>query len=150
MSANIYFLVHVGGTAWRGAKFLPTIKFSCGQISPSIWGPPTLQNGIPRNGQKKLKKLWILWIGGETGILKDPNPIEKNPMKPFGPAAPAGTPTPPHRSLRLNGGGRWPGLMQPHGKGHASLPPRSMLAEHGHAKGSLAPLAARTQRSAAP
>ena len=40
-------------------------------------GPPTLQNGIQRNGQKKLKIFWILWNGGETGILKDPNPIGK-------------------------------------------------------------------------
>jgi hypothetical protein len=42
------------------------------QISPSIRGPPTLQNGILRNGQKKLKKLWLLWNGGETRISKDP------------------------------------------------------------------------------
>jgi hypothetical protein len=47
--------VHVGGTTRRGAKFLPKIKFSHGQISLSVWGPPTLQNGILRNGQKKLK-----------------------------------------------------------------------------------------------
>jgi len=75
--------VRVGGIARRGAKFLPKIKilpkikFSRGQISLSVQGPPTLQNGIPRNGQKKLKNLWLLWNGGETRILKDPNPIGK-------------------------------------------------------------------------
>ena len=91
--------MRVGGTARRGAKFLR------GQISPSVWGPPTLQNGILRNGQKKLKNLWLLWNGGETQILKDPNP-----MKPFGPATPAGTLSPPHASPHLNKGGWQPGL----------------------------------------
>jgi hypothetical protein len=69
--------MRVGGTTRRGEKFLPKIKFLRGQISPSVWGPPTLQNGIPRNGQKKLKNLWLLWNGGETDFLKDPNPIGK-------------------------------------------------------------------------
>jgi hypothetical protein len=71
-------------------------------------------------------------------------------MKPFGLAAPAGTLAPPHASLRMNGGGWWPGLTQPHGEHHVSLPPRSAPIEHEHAQGSLAPLAARTWRSVAP
>ena len=74
----------------------------------------------------------------------------KNPMKPFGPVAPARTPAPPHASLHLNGGRRRPGLTQPHGEGHASLPPGSMLAEHGHAQGSSAPPPAWTRHSATP
>jgi hypothetical protein len=69
--------VCVGGTARHGAKFSPKIKFSRRKISSSIRGRPTLQIGISRNGQKKLKNLWLLWNGGETGILKDPNPIGK-------------------------------------------------------------------------
>ena len=102
--------MRVDGTAWRGANFLPKIKFSRGQISLSVRGPPTLQNGILRNGQKKLKNLWLLWNGGEIRILKDPNPIAKNLMKPFGLAASAETLAPPHASPCLNGGGRRLGL----------------------------------------
>ena len=71
-------------------------------------------------------------------------------MKPFGPATPAGTLAPPHASPRLNGGGQWPGLTQPYGEGHASLPLESAPAEHRRAQGSLAPPVARTQRSASP
>jgi hypothetical protein len=53
---------------------------------PVCWGPPTLQNRILRNRQKKLKSL--------------------KPIRFHRPAAPAGTPAPPHASPRLNGGGR--------------------------------------------
>jgi hypothetical protein len=69
--------VRVGGTARRGTEFLLKIKFLREQISLSIRDLATLQNGILRNGQKKLKKLWLLWNGGETRILTDPNPIGK-------------------------------------------------------------------------
>ena len=136
------------GACWRHCSMRCEIFDK--RNSPSIWGPPTLQNGIPRNGQKKLKNLWLLWNGGEIGILKDPNPIRKNPMKPFGPTALAETPIPPHASPRLNGGGRRPRLTQPRGQGHASLPLRSAPAEHGRAQGSLAPPLAQTRHSATP
>ena len=63
----------------------------------------------------------------------------KNPMKPFGPAALAGTLAPPHTSPCLNRGGRLLGLTQPHGERHASLPSESTLAEHERAQGSSTP-----------
>jgi hypothetical protein len=75
---------------------------------------------------------------------------KKNPMKPFGPAALVGTLAPPHASPHLNGGGWRPGLTQTCGESHASLPPESASAEHGHAQGRSAPPAVGTWRLAAP
>ena len=96
---------------------------------PICLGPTYTAKWNPKKWTKKLKSL--------------------KPIRFHRPSASA-IAAPPHASPHLNGGGRWPGLTQPHGEHRASLPPGSTLAEHGRAQGSSAPPAAWMWRLAAP
>jgi len=144
------------GACWRHClsrcKSFAKNQFFARADLPVCSGPTNTAKWNPNKWTKETQKLDPLEWRRNNNFegSKSANPIGKNPMKPFGSVAPAGTLAPPHASPRLNGGGWRPGLTQPYGERHASLPLVSVSAEHGRAQRSLTPLAARTWCLAAP